>query len=225
LEQFVVLDSLSAAAYALGDSARYIGGAAAKIVDALGNRPADLSPWRLIEFGLRPPTLKLAPYPAKLENSAKNGTAWEPPPAGTPAVEIVVRPAKAVTNPSDSGKVNTADFLLPDGSPAKNDLSKVLGVKILLNRPLEGQLVIYDNIGTFVTSIDLAPMKQAWLADSAHKDMMREVWLIWNGTIVDGKFAATGVYLFRAVVKVDNGDGTVEYRNLVWRLGWHRDAQ
>jgi hypothetical protein len=225
LEQFIVLDSISASAYSQGDYARYTGGASAKIVDAKGNRPADISPWRPIDFGLRPPTLKLAPYPAMLDNSVKNGTAWLPPAAGTPAVEIVVRSAKPVVSTSDSNKVNTADFLLPDGTPAKNDLTKVLGVKIRLNRPLEGQLMIYDNIGTFVTSIDLAPMKKAWVADSANKDMMREVWLIWNGTIADGKFAATGVYLFRAVVKVDNGDGSFEYRNLVWRLGWHRDAQ
>jgi hypothetical protein len=224
LEQFIVLDSVAATAYSQGDSARYTGGTAAKIVDASGNRPADQSPWRIIEFGLRPPTLSLAPYPAKLDNSVKNGTSWDPPSAGTPSVEIVVRSAKAVANPSDSNKVNTADFLLPDGTPAKNDLTKVLGIKIRLNRPLEGQVMIYDNSGTFVTSIDLAPMKQAWLADSANSDMMREVWIVWNGTVSTGKFAASGIYLFRAVVKTDNGDGSFEFRNLVWRLGWHRDS-
>ncbi len=223
--QYVVLDSVTATAYGFGDYARYTGGSAAKIVDAAGNRPGDASPWVEIEFGLRPPVLKIKPYPALVDNSSKSGTVWDPPPATIPAVEILVRPAKAVASPSDSGKIDPTGWLLPDGTPAKNDLNRVLGVKILLNRPLEGQLMIYDNIGTFVTSIDLAPMKKAWVADSANKDAMREVWLLWNGTLGNGKFAATGVYVFRAVVKVDNGDGVFEYRNLVWRLGWHRDAK
>jgi hypothetical protein len=86
-------------------------------------------------------------------------------------------------------------------------------------------LIIYDNIGTHVADADLGAMKTAWAADSTKKDQIREVWLVWNGTGKDGKFAASGVYIFRAIVKVDNGEGKSVFQNLIWKLGWHRDVK
>jgi len=31
---------------------------------------------------------------------------------------------------------------------------------------------------------------------------------------------ATGVYLMRVVVKVDDGVGHIYYKNLIWKFGW-----
>jgi len=73
--------------------------------------------------------------------------------------------------------------------------------------------------------VDLTPMSKAWLADSTKLNELREVWMVWNGTDGKGKFAATGVYLFRAIVKVDNGDGSHTFKNLVWKLGFKRDTK
>lgn len=223
-EAQAILDSVGAILVQLDDSARYVGGALAQIVDAFGNRPGEISPWRPIEFGMRPPTLLLAPYPpgGVLKNGGGVSGAWEAPVATIPSTELLVFDAPGGTlspNP-DLSLLKT-----PDGLAPKNDLTKVLAVRVLLNRPLEGQLIIYDNLGTHVSVVDLTPMNKAWLADSTRLDQMREVWMVWNGTDGKGKFAASGVYLFRAIVKVDNGDRTHTFRNLVWKLGWHRDTK
>jgi hypothetical protein len=53
---------------------------------------------------------------------------------------------------------------------------------------------------------------------------MHEVEITWNGTDTKDKFVATGIYLMRVVVKVDDGAGHVYYQNLLWKYGWLHGA-
>lgn len=213
-----------------GDLARLVKGG--RVVDTAGNVVGENSRWVPIEFGLRPPQLNVAPWPGPvLKNSAANGgTVWtEPNRAEVPGLELYVR------DPSQLGAKDPyvgwkriegvdAGNATAGGDP-KNNVTQMLGVKIRLNRPLEGTMIVYDNIGTSVLSVDLDPLKKLWDGTNGKDDEIRDVWVAWNGTGPDGKFAASGVYIFRAVVKVDQGDGNKVFRNLVWKLGWHRDTK
>jgi hypothetical protein len=203
-----------------------------RVVDAAGNVVGEKSRWVPIEFGLRPPQLNVAPWPkAVLSNTAGSGLeTWVAPDrATTPGLELLVRdPSQLGAKDPYTGWKRIEG--LEAGSPAaggepKNPTTHMLGVKIRLNRPLEGTLIVYDNIGTSVLSVDLDPLKKLWDGTNGKDDEIRDVWVAWNGTGPDGKFAASGVYIFRAVVKVDEGNGVKVFRNLVWKLGWHRDTK
>jgi fibro-slime domain-containing protein len=212
------------------DSARLVKGG--RVVDAAGNVVGEKSRWVPIEFGLRPPQLNVTPWPkAVLSNSAGSGAeTWsEPDRATTPGLELLVRdPSQLGSSDPYTGWKRIEG--IESGSPAaggdpKNSTNHLIGVKIRLNRPLEGTMIIYDNIGTSVLSVDLDPLKSLWDGTDGTDDEIRDVWVAWNGTGPDGKFAASGVYIFRAVVKVDEGNGVKVFRNLIWKLGWHRDTK
>jgi len=210
------------------DSVRLVKGS--RVVDADANFVGTASRWVPMVFGLRPAQLNVQSWPnGVLVNSAKNGGGtWVEPPQGTPAVELLVRdPKDSLSADPLAGwhRIEGVEAGNPTtGGASKNPEGRLLGVKIRLNRPLEGKLIIYDNIGTSVRQIDLDPLVKLWTEDKNQKDAMRDVWIAWNGTGPDGRFAASGVYLFRAVVKVDDGEGHKIFQNLVWKLGWHRDT-
>lgn len=223
---YFVLDTLDGIRSAVYDSIRLASGAhSGKLTDLGGTRVGRSSPWAPLSIGLRPFTLRIQTYPPEgvLSNSSRNPSipVWLAPPATIPAVEVFFADA-----PMGTFRANPdfKDFRTLDGALPQNTIDKVLAVRILLNRPLDGRLFVYDNMGTHVASVDLSRMREVWTADS-DDDAMREVWLAWNGTDGSGKFAASGVYLFRAFVKVDVGDGTSNVQNLVWKLGWHRDTK
>ncbi|HQF56829.1 MAG TPA: hypothetical protein PK208_17055, partial [Fibrobacteria bacterium] len=224
---YFVLDTLDGIRTTAYDSIRLASGVhSGKVTDLGGTIVGWSSPWAPLSIGLRPFTLQIRAYPPEgvLSNSASNPLVqvWEPPPATIPAVEVLF-----ATAPSGTFRTNPDfnEFRTTDGTLPQNTIDKILAVRILLNRPLDGRLIVYDNMGTHVAAADLSRMRELWDADSANGDAMREVWLTWNGTDGKGKFAASGVYLFRAFVKVDVGDGTTNVQNLVWKLGWHRDTK
>lgn len=224
---YFVLDTLDGIRTAPYDSIRLACGAqSGRLTDLGGTSVGYSSPWAPLSIGLRPFTLQIRPYPPEgvLSNSSKNPTipVWEAPPAIIPAVEVLFAAA-----PTGTFRANPDfdDFRTTAGTTPQNPIDKILAVRILLNRPLDGRLIVYDNMGTHVAAADLSRMRELWDADSTNSDGMREVWLTWNGTDGKGKFAASGVYLFRAFVKVDVGDGTSNFQNLVWKLGWHRDTK
>lgn len=198
----------------VGDSARlaYLP-QGSRIWDAAKNKVGVRSRWVPIEFGLRPPSLEIEPYRPVLTNTAANP--WELPPATHPQMEMVL------VNPKDNSLTRIGPDGVAAGAPI-NDIDHTLGVEIRINRPLEGVLFIYDNMGTAVVSLDLTPMKALW---DGQEDRERVIRLAWNGTGPDHKFAATGIYLFRAVVKYEDKEGNKDFRNIVWKLGFHRDTK
>lgn len=204
-----------------GDSARLTYSAqGSRIWDASLNRVGEKSRWVPIEFGLRPPSLDLKPYRSMLDNSPSNkaGGSWTEPPASHPQIELLIRGSKSDTSFYKLEASGGAAV----GAPPVNDLSRTLGVEIKINRPLDGVLIVYDNIGTAVVSVDLSPMKALW---KDQEDAEKTIRISWNGTDANHKFVSTGVYLFRAVVKFEDSEGNKAFQNLIWKLGFKRDTK
>lgn len=211
-----------------GDSARLSWNGGAPLVrDMVGNRVGEKSRWVPIEFGMRPVEFIIEQVGALTRNGRGKADSWTEPPVGTPGIEIMVRPL---------GKKNDKDYVLigdglqigPDGQvtgglPPKNPIERTMRVHIKLNRPLDGMLFVYDNMGTSVRQIDLSVLKDLWPAGS--EDIEREVQIGWNGTGENGKFVASGVYLMRAVVKYKDKEGKSDFRNLLWKYGWIYDKK
>jgi fibro-slime domain-containing protein len=189
------------------------------ILDSKGNVVGANSRWVTIQFGLRMAIRQINP----VLNNAGDG-AWPEPDPGTPPTEFQVRGDAGGTwyrvedNPTIDGSGKIAG-----GTPTQLDSSRVMAVYLRLNRPLEGDVFVYDNMGTGVLHRNLDALKDLWPA--GWESALREVRITWNGTDPRGKFVASGVYLMRVVVKVDLGGGQVAYRNLVWKYGWHRPAE
>lgn len=223
LQLTMVVDTVWGSRLGTNDSARLAPGS--RVVDAAANKVGANSRWVKIVFGLRPVQLDIAPYPYPvLKNTAKDGgETWKEPGPGIPAIELLVRdPFDPKAGWKRAETVVSGDPTTGTGSA--NPESHLLGIKIRLNRPLEGTLIIYDNLGVAVRQVDLGVLAKLWTENAATKDDMRDVWVAWNGTDANGKFAASGVYLFRAVVKFED-EGKLVFRNLVWKLGWHRDTK
>lgn len=197
-----------------GDSARlaYLP-QGSRVWDAAKNEVGVRSRWVPIDFGLRPPNLEVEPYRQILTNAGANR--WDLPPVTHPQTEMVL------VNPKDNSLTKIGPDGVVAGAPI-NDIDRTLGVEIRINRPLEGVLIVYDNMGTAVVSVDLTPMKSLW---EGQEDRERVIRIAWNGTGPDHKFAASGVYLFRAVVKYEDKEGNKDFRNIVWKLGFHRDTK
>ncbi|MBK8803451.1 MAG: hypothetical protein IPN71_15625 [Fibrobacteres bacterium] len=106
------------------------------------------------------------------------------------------------------------------GNPPLNDPDRTMGVYIKLNRPLEGTLFIYDNIGTSVHQLDLSKLKELWPENG--EDVQQEIKLTWNGTNKQGRFVAGGVYLMRAFVMFQDKSGRKEFHNVLWKYAWMR---
>ncbi|HNY32932.1 MAG TPA: hypothetical protein PKO15_18765, partial [Fibrobacteria bacterium] len=113
------------------------------------------------------------------------------------------------------------DGTLTGSNPPKNDPSRTMDVYIKLNRPVEGVIFVYDNLGVSVGQLDLTDLKKLWAEGG--EDVQREIKVSWNGTDTRNKFVVSGVYLLRAVVKYRNRDGKQEFRNLLWKYGWVRE--
>jgi fibro-slime domain-containing protein len=201
-----------------GDSARLAYSASgSRIWDSAQNRVGPLSRWVPIEFGMRPIEFVIRQEHSMLVN--KDGNTWEAPGPEVPQMEILVREDGTghwvhVDNNLQLGPSGT----ITGGTPEANDSSHVMGVYLRLNRPLSGELFVYDNLGTGVVQQDLSDLSKLWPPGT--EDALREVRITWNGTGPKGQFVATGVYLLRAVVKVNDGAGHVYYKNLLWKYGW-----
>ncbi|MEK7393325.1 MAG: hypothetical protein AAB214_12260, partial [Fibrobacterota bacterium] len=187
-----------------------------RVWDAANNHVGVESRWVPIVFGLRPPRLEVKPYRPVLENVAASGMGWAVPPASFPQVELLEK-----NKDGSFSKLEASGGGSVGGAPV-NDTARTLGVDIRINRPLEGILIIYDNMGVAVVSLDLSPLKSLW---DNQQDAEKTIRFQWNGTGPDHKFVASGVYLFRAVVKFEDKEGKKDFRNVVWKLGFHRDTK
>jgi hypothetical protein len=199
-----------------GDSARLSGFAeGARVLDRAGNPVGILSRWVPVEFGLRPPLFSVAPYRGVLDLSTTGPNGGAVPRVGAPQIELLQK--------------------LPDGSWVKADgsgsgragdgpitpVAQGLGIDIRINRPLEGVMIVYDNLGTAVGSIDLGTLTALW---TEQPDVDRTIRVQWNGTAQDGRPVASGVYLFRLVARFRDSDGREGIHNEVWTLGLKRET-
>jgi hypothetical protein len=214
----IVVDTSWETKLKVGDSARLAYSASgSRIWDGAQNYVGPLSRWVPIEFGLRPIEFVIQQEHSMLVN--KGATAWPEPGPSVPQMEFLVR------QPGTDNWVRVDENLqtgpggtISGGTRAKNLPNQVMAVYLRLNRPLDGELFVYDNLGIGVLHHDLSDLRKLWPAGT--EDVMREVRITWNGTGPTGQFVATGVYLLRAVVKVNDGSGHIYFKNLLWKYGW-----
>ncbi|MBK8803457.1 MAG: fibro-slime domain-containing protein [Fibrobacteres bacterium] len=206
-----------------GDSARLShNGGLSKVLDVPGNRVGVLSRWVPVEFGERPLELIIRQEHAVLVNGRGDIPAWTEPAADVPGLEMLVRDDLTGNYVQVDGTISVG----PDGTvtgttPGKNNPARTMDVYIKLNRPLDGAIFVYDNMGVGVHRLDLSELKKLWPEGS--EDVQREVKIQWNGTDRNNKFVSGGVYLLRAVVKYRNKDGRQDFKNLLWKYGWVRE--
>jgi hypothetical protein len=218
----LVVDTSWESKLKVGDSARLAYSASgSRIWDASRNRVGVDSRWVPIEFGLRP-----IEFVIKQEHSLlvdKGDNTWTEPGQDVPQIEILVR--KDGTDDwvrVDENLQTTSNGTISAGTAAKNDADHVMAIYLKLNRPLSGELFVYDNLGVSVVRKDLGDLSRLWSEGS--EDVMREIRITWNGTGENNRFVATGIYLLRAVVVVDDGAGHKYYKNLLWKYGWNHGA-
>lgn len=172
-----------------GDLARIA--SAGGLADAAGNAPGEASVWIPIEFGPRPLRID-----AKLFPSVRRTPAGADPLPGEPAIRILLQ------NPSTGGWSGI------DGAVV-SDTSRYSGLLLSLNAPLSGEVLVYDNLGTYVGGIDLSPLSA--LLSSAEAGAWQDgkgtvrAWIAWNGASTTGRPVADGVYTFRFVGFAENG--------------------
>ncbi|HOX51884.1 MAG TPA: hypothetical protein PKY05_10380, partial [Fibrobacteria bacterium] len=206
-----------------GDSTRlsYNSGAS-RVVDVPGNHVGVSSRWVPIEFGERPLELIIRQEHAVLVNGRSGAPTWSEPAPGVPGLEMLVR--DDVTGDwvrADGGVQIAPDGTLTGSNPPKNDPSRTMDVYIKLNRPVDGVIFVYDNLGVAVYRKDLTELTALW--PEGNEDVQREIKISWNGTDTHNKFVVSGVYLLRAVVKYRNRDGKQNVHNLLWKYGWVRE--
>jgi len=216
----LVVDTTWAAKLAEGDSARlaYLA-QGSRIWDAANNRVGVQSRWVPIVFGLRPIEFVIRQIHPMLVDK---GDVWTEPGPNVPQTEVLVLDGSSNWVKVDNATQLGAGGTVVGGAPAQNDSNHVMAVYLRLNRPVSGELYIYDNLGISVLHEDLSALRSLWPAGD--EDAMHEVTITWNGTDSKRKFVATGIYLMRVVVKVDDGAGRVYYKNLLWKYGWLHGA-
>ncbi|MCB9496326.1 MAG: fibro-slime domain-containing protein [Fibrobacteria bacterium] len=195
------------------DSVRLVGLPTARVHDAASNAPGAVAPWFPIDFGLRPPWLYVGPWPGFIKRPADE--VWSTYPAGTPPLTVEWRPVKG----SSSNPVPAGDWKLLAGSGP--DSSRSLGLLLNLNRPVDGHLYIYDNIGIHVTDISLDMIAKAW-ADGGSPDASRQVVIRWKGIDKTGALSSPGVYLWRLILWQipDDPHAEKEITNTIYTFGW-----
>lgn len=199
-----------------GDSVRLAGDTWARVHDGQGNAPGAVAPWYPITFGLRPPWLHIGPYPGYAK--PKDGEVWADYPAGTPPMELFIRPVKGASN----APIASGPWVAVNGTSVGLDTTKSLGLIFTLNRPVEGFVYIYDNIGIHVASISLDVIAKTW-NETGKPDESRQVTVQWKGIGADGKISSSGVYLFRLItwqVK-DSPKEQKDVINHIFKLGWN----
>lgn len=195
-----------------GDSIRAASAASfGSVADSLGNRPGTPSGWVPLEIGPHPMFLVWKPMP-----SVRKYEGWDPP-AGEPALQILVRDPV------------TGRWTRLDGSDPGQDTAHYGGIYLKFNRAMKGSAYLYDNLGVFVADVGLDEIARAIESEGVKPDARGnyEVWLAWNGTsmgvVAKGKAAVapSGVYVFRVVAHYEE-DGHQVLLNQLFKSGWKR---
>lgn len=109
---------------------------------------------------------------------------------------------------------------------SETDASRVLGVALTANECFDGFVVIYDNLGTYVASMDLSDLYKACQEKTlpVNSSGRYQAWLTWDGRSVTREAASTGVYTLRLVTRRPNATGTGldKVTNQLFRFGWKR---
>ena len=121
-------------------------------------------------------------------------------------------------------------WLYTADSSAVGDTLHTVGVTITLNRVLDGAVFLYDNAGTYVSSLDLTPIVALYQQGRLPTDAsgMYQMKITWDGRTKEGKLASSGVYFMRLILKDYNVEGTegasstTGIFNKIYKLGFKR---
>lgn len=166
--------------------------------------------WKLapIHFGRRPPV-----FLAIQKNLVVNFDNWS---YGASA------PMRALIHSA----TDTSWTSLSGQKMSETDASRVLGVALTANECFDGFVVIYDNLGTYVASMDLSDLYKACQEKTlpVNSSGRYQAWLTWDGRSVTREAAATGVYTLRLVTRRSSATGTGldKVTNQLFRFGWKR---
>lgn len=194
--------------FRVGDSVRLSPASLGAVADLHGN--ASEPGWRVpVQFGRRPPRFDVSFRPVK---RVYGGWAL----SDKPAFDLQVRPR---------GSTSWQD--LSTGMPVDTSVvDRQLGPVIVTNQPLRGNVLVYDNQGTFVAAIDLERVAAAFGTAGLPTDPSNqyEVRVAWNGVAATGKPSASGVYIMRLVLRQNlAGDGELPdwgIYNQTFQFGW-----
>jgi len=108
---------------------------------------------------------------------------------------------------------------------ASEESQRILGIGITANECLDGLVVIYDNLGTYVASLDLSQLRKACEEGKLPTDAggRYEAWIAWDGRSIAREAAASGVYTLRLVTR--RGPvalGQQRIGNELFRFGWKK---
>ena len=215
------------------------------VQDLAGNSPQTLAKWTIVTGNRRvfPPIVTLSNPIITSGNHA--GDPVKDPTTGQPQITLPV-----VVRPSQPGNTGTWQVLGNDGTltptgtsykPGQADYSTTGSqgtvVFVQTNVPLNLTLYIYDNVGTYVTSVG-QDITQAML-DQAEQAMaqggillskvgMVDIGIRWEGQDANGKQVASGIYPTRLIAyrnptpeeKADGQTTPLMYNHLV-RIGVH----
>lgn len=195
---------------AIGDSARITMPPQGLVSDQIGNTPVRLGFWAPIQFGPAPLILDAAPYTPVRTYEPE----WGAPDPGKPNVTILVRD-------SPMGSWHTVD-----GSLSDLDTARVTGIVLHANRMVLGGFYLFDILGNFVTSADVAPVNQGFQSGLLTPDErgLYDVFFTWDGRADNGKLVPSGVYLARIFGWKQEGAQRVMV-NEVHRIGWYIPAR
>jgi len=202
---FLILDS-GMVQLRRGDSAAFTAGT---VQDLPGNPVPEATRWVPVKFGLRPARLdfELRSYMEYQD--------WDLRPG--PAAQVWVRAR------------GDAQWLFADSS-AVPDTMHTVAVILTLNRVLTGGAYIFDNAGTYVTSVDLSGVSAMAAQNKLPVDPsgMFQMKISWSGQTEKETLAASGIYIMRLVLKdssPDNAHGLPALVNRVYKLGFKRSTK
>lgn len=193
------------------------------VTDGSGAVVGDSSAWAPVTTGPKPVRYAAAVYP-KPVLEFPFGSVKPLPTVGM--LSTWVRPEGSVVNWSAAGQTKVLASGLGGVLDSGLVSSGLVGVKIDLNTSFDGQFIVYDNIGTFVTKMDLKidvdELRAQGLANSSNKYSLL-VGL--NGLDAAGKDMASGVYMIRVISfseQIVNGQPVrTLQQNKVFKVGLH----
>jgi len=189
-----------------GDSLRYV--ATGEVTDLAGNSPTSAMHWRKVGGGIRPPLVRILPPQGRFDRPAANLDG-----SGAGGISVVATSASGwrTWNP-ETGYHGTTEC----------DSTNCSGPGLELNAPANLTFVVYDRLGTHVASRDLDITAAAMEAMEKDRLGRTKVRFLWDGSTSSGKGAASGIYLYRMIVRSTSPEGSTRIFNHVWTIGLKR---
>lgn len=163
--------------------------------------------WTPLTFGPRPPVFRIVQ-----RNPVVTFTKWSF--GKDDPLQPLVRSALDTSWSTLNGRVL-----------ASEESQRILGIGITANECLDGLVVIYDNLGTYVASLDLSQLRKACEEGKLPTDAggRYEAWIAWDGRSIAREAAASGVYTLRLVTRRGPAAlGQQRIGNQLFRFGWKK---